>query len=49
MRERREVPARPHGSPGRDDGQHAPIEALDEQLHDLDPRAGIALRESVRA
>ncbi len=49
MRERREVAARAHRAPGRDVRDDAGVEHVDEQLHRLQPRARVPLREGVRA
>ena len=49
MRERREVAARADRAAARHDRQHAAVEALEQQLDELGPRAGAALGERVRA
>ncbi len=49
VRERREVAARADRAAGGDARQHAPVQALDQQLDRLDARAGVALCERVRA
>ena len=49
MRERREVADRADRAAARDARQDAAVEALDEQLDELDPRARVAHRERVRA
>ena len=46
--ERCEVAARADGASTRHDREHAAVRALDQQLHELDPGAGVALRERVR-
>ena len=47
VRERCQVAARAHGATARHDREHAAVEALDQQLHDLHAGSGIALRERV--
>ena len=49
MRERREIARRADRAAARHDRQHAAVEALEQQLDRLDARAGVALRERVRA
>ena len=49
MRERREIARRSDRPAARHDRQHAAIEAVEQQLDRLDARAGVALRERVRA
>ena len=49
MRERREVARRADRAAARHDGQHAAVEAVEQQLDRLDARAGVSLRERVRA
>ena len=49
VRERREVAAGADRTAARHVRQHAAVQAVDEQLHGLDPRARAALRERVRA
>ena len=49
MGERSQVPACSDRAAARNTRQEAAVEAFDHQLDRLDPRAGVALRQSVRA
>ena len=49
MRERCEIARRADRAASRHDGQHAAVEAFEQQLDGLDPRSGVAFRERVRA
>src|SRR5581483_6990816 len=49
MGERGKVAARADRAPARDDRKHAAVEALEQQLDELGPRARAAFRERVRA
>ena len=49
VRERREVAGRADRAARRHVRQHAAVQALEQQLDGLDARAGVALRERVRA
>src|SRR5581483_7349542 len=49
MRERREVAGGSDRAAARHDGENAALEEREEELDRLDPRAGVALRERVRA
>ena len=49
MRERREISRRADRAAGGHARQHAAVQALEQQLDRLDPRARVALRERVRA
>jgi hypothetical protein len=49
MGERCEVPRGSDGASAGDDRQDAAVEALEQELHGLDARAGVALGQRVRA
>ena len=49
VRERGEVARRADGAPARHERGHARVQAAEEQLHGLDPRARVPLGERVRA
>ena len=49
VRQRRQVAARPDRSARRHDGMHTAIDQRDQQLERLDPNAGKAFRQHVRA
>ena len=49
VRERREITARPDGATARDDREDSAVETLEQELDELGPRAGPALRQRVRA
>ena len=49
VRERSKVAARPDRAAARHVREHAAVDALDQELDRLDPRARVALRERVRA
>ena len=49
VRERCEVAGGADGAARRHERQHAAVQALEQQLHRLDPRPRVALRERVRA